>query len=153
MAIKLNTAVNFVAHAPCMYLCPNDARSPDKDTFRHYYGHYPYLSTLTLAVNFAGFVDGHTPVSKRSKVTRQVTQDDLICLRKRAQEAAERLRKQEKERERHLPSLAYIGFHANFNVMTSIMWHVQYLICSVHFATKSKTDLGSDFLYLPFLLD
>jgi hypothetical protein len=59
---------------------------------------------VNSAVNFAGFVDGHTPVPnlKRRKIAREVTQDDLARLgrERRAREAAEGLRKQEEERER-----------------------------------------------------
>ena len=53
-------------------------------------------------MNFSGFVDGHTPVPKRHKITREVVQDDLAQLgrERRAREAAEGLRKQEEERER-----------------------------------------------------
>ena len=57
---------------------------------------------INSALNFAGFVDGHTPVSKRRNIAREVTQDDLARLgrERRAREAAEALRKQEEERER-----------------------------------------------------
>jgi len=53
-------------------------------------------------VTFAGFVDGHTPVPKRRKIAKEVTQYDLarLGMERRAQEAAEGLRKQEEERER-----------------------------------------------------
>jgi len=57
-------------------------------------------ANVNSAVNFAGFVDGHTPVPKRRKITREVTQDDLARLERGqwAPEAAEGSRKQEEER-------------------------------------------------------
>ena len=60
------------------------------------------VTNVNPAVNFAGFVDGHTPVPKRRKIAREVTQEDLARLgrERRAREAAELLRKQEEERER-----------------------------------------------------
>ena len=52
-------------------------------------------------MNFAGFVDGHTPVPKRRKIAKEVTEDDLARLgrERRAREAAEGFRKQEEESE------------------------------------------------------
>jgi len=59
------------------------------------------LPTPVNTINFTGFVDGHTPVPKRRKVAREVTQDELTRLgsERRAREVAEGLRKQEEERE------------------------------------------------------
>ena len=62
----------------------------------------PTPVNINSVVNFAGFVDGHTPVPKRCKIVREVLQDDLAQLgrEQRAREAAEGLREQEEERER-----------------------------------------------------
>ena len=62
---------------------------------------HPLPTTVNTPVNFVGFVDGHTPVPKRRKLAREVTQDELTRLgsERRAREAAEGLRKQEEERE------------------------------------------------------
>ena len=62
----------------------------------------PLPTPVNSAVKFAGFVDGDTPVPKRRKIAKEVTQDDLARLgrERREREAAEGLRKQEEERER-----------------------------------------------------
>ena len=51
------------------------------------------VTNVNPAMNFAGFVEGHTPIPKRCKITREVTQDDLTQLgrEQQAQEAAELL--------------------------------------------------------------
>ena len=53
-------------------------------------------------MTFTGFVDGYTPVPKRRKVAREVSQDDLTRLgrERRARETAEELRRQQEEGER-----------------------------------------------------
>jgi len=61
----------------------------------------PLPTHANTAINFAGFVAGHTPVPKQRNIAREVTQDELTRLgsERRAREAAEELRKQEEERE------------------------------------------------------
>lgn len=51
----------------------------------------PTTVNVNSAVNFAGFIDGLTPVPKRRKITREVMQDDLARLGREhwAQEAAD----------------------------------------------------------------
>ena len=73
--------------------------APRRDIFRTPL--QPLPTPVNTAINFAGFVDGHTPVPKRRKVAREVTQDELTRLgsERRAREVAEGLRKQEEEKE------------------------------------------------------
>ena len=83
------------------YLTPARTPRPPRDIFRTPLQPLPTPVNVNAAINFAGFVDGHTPVPKRRKVAREVTRDELIRLgsERRAREAAEGLRKQEEERE------------------------------------------------------
>ena len=80
------------------------ARTPhtSRDIFRTPSQPLPPPVNLNTATNFAGFVDGYTPVPKRRKVAREVSQDNLTRLgrERRARENAEGLRRQEEERER-----------------------------------------------------
>jgi hypothetical protein len=90
---------------PCVdenYHTPACTPRTRRDIFRTPLQPLPTPVNIDSAVNFAGFVDGHTPVPKRRKIAREVTQDDLAQLgrERRAREAAEGLRKQEEERER-----------------------------------------------------
>jgi hypothetical protein len=73
-----------------------------RDIFRTPLQPLPTPHNLTPAANFAGFVDGHTPVPKRRKVARQVSQDDLARLgrERQARETAEGLRRQEEQKAR-----------------------------------------------------
>ena len=72
------------------------------DIFRAPLQPLPTSVNVNPAMNFAGFVDGDTPVLKQCKIARIVTQDELTWLgrERRAREAAEGLRKQDEERER-----------------------------------------------------
>ena len=88
--------VNENSHTPAC--TPRTSR----DIFRTPLQPLPTPVNVNSVVNFTGFVDGHTPVPKRRKIVREVSQDDIARLgrERRAREAAEGLRKQEEERER-----------------------------------------------------